>query len=348
MQHPVFQNLKTILLYTGCWILLAGIQFSVLFVQYRLPAWIAVTDSLVCNLGFGCLGLSLWFVIRYNTPGQKSRFNFIFNHLTSFTLFIVIWLAVSVSLLSLLFQEQPGYSGFMTASIPVRLISGVLLYVLLGLTYYLLIYYTNLQEKLKKEAALNTLLKESELNMLRSQINPHFLFNSLNSISALTLTDPERSREMLIKLSDFLRYSVSVSAGTVTSLSEELDNMRRYLEIEKIRFGEKLSYTLHCHGECLNRAIPVMLLQPVYENAIKHGVYESTEVVNVETRCFLQDDHTEITIVNDFDPEAIPRKGAGLGLKNIRERLRLTYHRDDLVRFWTEGSQFFVQLRVPF
>ncbi|MFH1161406.1 MAG: histidine kinase [bacterium] len=347
MQHPVFQNLKTIFLYAGCWILLAGIQFSVLFIQYELPVEIALADSLVFNMLFGLIGLSLWFVVRYSAPDKKSRFNFIFNHLTSLTLFIVIWLVVAYSLLSLLFSEQPGYSGFMAASIPVRLISGVLLYILLGLAFYLLIYNYNLQEKLKMEANLNTLLKESELNMLKSQINPHFLFNSLNSISSLTMSDPEKAREMLIKLSDFLRYSVSISANSITTLSAELDNIKRYLEIEKIRFGEKLNYELLCGEDCMGRPIPVMLLQPLYENAIKHGVYESTEQVKIETGCRVLGTYTEITIVNDFDPDAVPRKGAGLGLKNIRERLRLTYHRDDLIRTWIEVNRYHVQLRIP-
>ncbi|MBL7111784.1 MAG: histidine kinase [Bacteroidales bacterium] len=347
MQHPVFQNTKTIILYFGIWIILAGIQFSILTFQYHFPLEIALADSLVFNLLFAGIGLPMWFIVRYSSPARKTSFNIIFNHMTSLVLIIVIWFGVGYSILSILFQEQTAYNDFLYVSIPVRLFSGVLLYVLVGLTFYLLIYNFNLQEKLKMEARLNTLLKETELNMLKSQINPHFLFNSLNSISSLTVSNPEKAREMVISLSDFLRYSVSSGADSMTPLSMELENIKRYLEIEKIRFGEKLVYEFQIRQDCFDQQIPVMLLQPLYENAIKHGVYESTDQVRIETECRVESDFTEITIVNDFDPDAAPRKGAGVGLTNIRERLRLTYHRDDLLKTWKEGNKYFVRLRIP-
>jgi len=347
MQHPVFQNLKTFIIYLGIWILLAVIQFSILTFQYNVPLWIAVTDSLVFNLLFALVGLPLWFVVRYSSPAKKSIFNIIFNHLTTFALIIVIWFGLCYTILLAIFQDIPAYWDFLVLSIPVRLISGLLLYLLLGLTFYLLIYNYNLQEKLQQEARLNTLLKESELNMLKSQINPHFLFNSLNSISSLTTNDAVKAREMVIKLSDFLRYSVSTSSDTLTTMDVELENIIRYLEIEKVRFGEKLQYDFQIGEGCLKRPIPVMILQPLFENAIKHGVYESTEQVTIHAGCTVHKEYSEITIVNDFDPKAVSRKGAGLGLKNIRERMRLTYQQDDLLKTWVEGNKYHVQLKVP-
>jgi len=347
MQHPVFKNIKTIILYFGLWILSAGIQFSILIFQYHFPLEIALADSLVFNLLFAIIGLPMWFIVRYSSPSVRTRFNIFFNHFTSLVLLIVIWIGVGYSILSLLFSDETAYNDFLTVSIPMRLISGVLLYILVGMTFYLLIYNFNLQEKLKMEARLNTLLKETELNMLKSQINPHFLFNSLNSISSLTVTDPGKAREMIIKLSDFLRYSVSSGANSMTSLSQELENIKRYLEIEKIRFGDKLIYDLRVDEKCTSQNIPVMLLQPLYENAIKHGVYESTNQVRIETECIVEPGFTEIRIVNDFDPEATPRIGAGVGLNNIRERLRLTYHRNDLLKTWNEENRYFVRLKIP-
>lgn len=347
MQHPVFKNTKTIILYFGIWILIAGIQFAILIFQYHFPLEIALADSLIFNLLFAAIGLPMWFIVRYSSPSTRTRFNIFFNHLTSLVLLIVIWFGVGYSILSLIFQDETAYNDFLTVSIPMRLISGVLLYLLVGLVFYLLIYNFNLQEKLKMEARLNTLLKETELNMLKSQINPHFLFNSLNSISSLTVTDPVKAREMVIKLSDFLRYSVSSGADSLTSLPEEFENIKRYLEIEKIRFGDKLIYDLRVGENCHSQRIPVMLLQPLYENAIKHGVYESTNQVRIETECRVEPGFTEISIVNDFDPDTVPRKGAGVGLNNIRERLRLTFHRNDLLKTWKEDNRYFVRLRIP-
>jgi two-component system, LytTR family, sensor kinase len=347
MIHPVFKNLKAFVIYVIIWILFSGIQFVILWYLYELPAWNIAVDALIFNLIFGTTGLALWFVVRYSAPSKRSLFNIIFNHATSLILFLVIWFGVSYTLLVSVFSNNTVYLEILNQSIPFRLISGMMLYFLLGLTYYLMIYNYNLQEKLQQEARLNTLLKESELNMLKSQINPHFLFNSLNSISSLTVADGLKAREMLVKLSDFLRYSVSTNSNALTTIKAELDNITRYLDIEKVRFGDKLQYELETSGECLKRSIPVMILQPLFENAIKHGVYESTEQVTIHAICKPREQFTEILIYNDFDPDAHARKGAGLGLKNIRERMRLTYKRDDVLKTWTEGTRFFVALKVP-
>jgi LytS/YehU family sensor histidine kinase len=233
------------------------------------------------------------------------------------------------------------------ASIPYRIVIGGLFYVMLCLAYYLVVYNNNLQEKMIEGARLNELLKESELNMLRSQINPHFLFNSLNSISSLTISDPEKAREMLIKLSDFLRYSVSTNAAGFTSLEKEMTNIQRYLEIEKVRFGDKLIFGFKMEGNCKDNKIPAMLLQPLFENAIKHGVYESTEQVKIEMDCRYAGGCLEIEIWNDFEPGARARKGAGVGLKNIKERLRLLYKSDSLMKTSIEGHKYLVSLCLP-
>ena len=109
----------------------------------------------------------------------------------------------------LILPEQNNYQAYWDATFPYRIGTGVFIYGLIILTYYLFISLTNLSEKNAKEARLESLVKETELKMLRSQINPHFLFNSLNSISSLTITDPEKARDMVVKLSEFMRYALS-------------------------------------------------------------------------------------------------------------------------------------------
>jgi len=260
---------------------------------------------------------------------------------------IVFWIGSGYAALSLLFRNNQIYMDFLVLSIPYRCVAGILQYAFVGLAYYLIIIYRDLQEKAKAENRLNELLKESELNMLKSQINPHFLFNSLNSISSLTITDPGKAQEMVVKLSEFLRYSVSSNINTFTTLDKELHNIQRYLEIEKIRFGDKLVFEFAIDLACSNLTIPVMILQPLYENAIKHGVYESTEPVKVLTSCKAYADYFEIWITNDFDPSAPARRGAGIGLKNIRERLRLMYRNDSLLKTAIEKNVYRVVLTIP-
>ena len=327
MQHPVFINKKSVSVYFGLWAFLAGAHFSVFYFVYKFPIEVSLTDSFINNLSFCIIGISMWFVVRYSIPDQKQIWSVLFNHLAYLTITLVVWTGLSITILNLLFSNY---------------------YILITLVYYIIIYSVNLQEKAKIESRLREVLKETELTMLKSQINPHFLFNSLNSISSLTITNPEKARDMVIKLSDFLRYSVSTNSGSFTTLQDEMLNIRRYLEIEKVRFGDKLLFSFGFDEElCRNHRIPVMLLQPLFENAIKHGVYESTEQVSIEMSCQYVDGYLEIKIVNDFDPDAHPRKGAGLGLNNIRERLRLTYKNDKLLTTRIDGSRFTVVLSIP-
>jgi two-component system, LytTR family, sensor kinase len=131
---------------------------------------------------------------------------------------------------------------------------------------------------------LKSLVKEAELHALKSQINPHFLFNSLNSISSLTMTDPLKAQEMVINLSSLMRYSLKHDQVDKVPFSEELKNNQLYLQIEKVRFGNKFNAVFDIDDKCLNANIPNMILQPLYENAIKYGVYEATEPVDIITR----------------------------------------------------------------
>ncbi len=347
MIHPVFQNLRSISVYFGTWILLAGIHFSILFFQFRIPLNISLADTLIYNSILCMIGIAIWYVIRYSMPGNLSGFNFIFNHFTSLVLLMVFWVGAGYAFLNMLFKEITVYMNFLGLSIPYRFVIGVLLYAFIGLGYYLIIMYRDLQDKAKAETRLNELLKESELNMLKSQINPHFLFNSLNSISSLTITDPGKAQEMVVKLSEFLRYSVSSNINTFTTLDKEMQNIQRYLEIEKIRFGEKLVFEFSMQPGCSSRLVPVMILQPLFENAIKHGVYESTEPVKVLTSCKTFPSYFEISISNDFDPSAPARRGSGIGLRNIRERLRLMYRNDSLLKTSVINNLFQVVLTIP-
>lgn len=347
MQHPVLQSRRSISVYFGLWALIMGAHFSLFYFIYYFPVEVSIADSLVYNVLFAGIGISMWYIVRYSIPDQKNIWNVVFNHIAFLTLTLAAWNGIAYAILSTIFSSNKVYMDLLMVSIPNKIISGIIFYIVIALAYYLFIYYINLQEKVKIESRLRMVLKETELNMLKSQINPHFLFNSLNSISSLTITNPEKAREMVIKLSDFLRYSVSNNTSSFTTLENEMANIRRYLEIEKVRFGDKLVFGFKLEGTCRNHQIPVMILQPLFENAIKHGVYESTEQVSIEMDCEYKEGYLEITIVNDFDPDAHPRKGSGIGLNNIRERLRLLYKNDKLLRTVVDGKRFSVFLSLP-
>lgn len=346
-RHPVLQNIRTSLLYFGIWILLAGIHFFLLTFYYGIPLQISLADALVFYSIYSILGLILWFAIRFAQPKNPSFSTLVIYQITFLAVLLIVWGGSSYSMLRMFFSNKLNYLDFLDNSIPWRLISGTFFYLLLVMVYYLVIYYYNLQEKTKAEGRLNEMVRESELNLLKSQINPHFLFNSLNSISSLIITNPEQAREMTIKLSDFLRYSVSMGNSRFSTLGKEVEHIKKYLDIEKVRFGNKLQYFFTANEGCMDCEIPVMILQPLYENAVKHGVYESSGEITIQTTSRIMNGFLEIIITNDFEPGVPSRKGTGIGLANIRERLKLIYQNEQLLTTQKKSNKFEVLLILP-
>jgi LytS/YehU family sensor histidine kinase len=240
-----------------------------------------------------------------------------------------------------------GSKEFMNDTLLWRFIIGVFFYLLIVSLNYILIYYNSFQDKIVKEAELNSLIREAELKSLKYQINPHFIFNSLNSISALTLSQPAQAQAMTIKLSEFMRNTLSKNIKQKNQLSEELRNVRLYLDIEKIRFREKFDVIEEVSDECEKVEVPNMILQPLVENAIKHGVYESIDKVTIRIKCRQESDYLAIEVENNFDEDAISNRGEGLGLQNIRNRLKLIYNKDNLLSITKERNRFTAKIFIP-
>ena len=225
--------------------------------------------------------------------------------------------------------------------------TGIFIYSLGVLSYYLLMSAHNLARRKSKEAYLEALVRETELKMLRAQVNPHFLFNALNSVSSLTVTDPQAAREMVIRLSDFMRYALSRKDEQTVPLRSELENLRQYLEIEKVRFGDRLVIEESIDARCYDVRVPGLLLQPLYENAIKHGVYESSDKVTINTMAKVLNGTMIIVITNNYDPDYVPLRGTGTGLTNVSRRLELTYGEAASMKREKENGIFRVTIELP-
>ncbi len=347
MLNPLSKNRHYLVIYLTIWVLIIALHTFVINFFYDIDSLHSLVDSLVFNLYFALIGYNLWYVIRFSLREKTSVFDLIFNHFLVAVSVIAFWLTASYFSLKGLYGSDEIYMLFLKNTLPWRAVTGVFYYLLFILFYYLIMYYEDLQEKMENEAKLQNLVTHAELETLKSQINPHFLFNSLNSISSLTISNPEKAQEMVIKLSDFLRYSLSHDKNEKTSLREEFDNLVRYLDIEKIRFGKRLKFVPDVPSPCFEKQIPNMILQPLIENAIKHGVYNSTEEVQVELHCKDENDRLIIEISNDYDPKALKKKGEGIGLKNIKKRLQLIYNRQDLLQTTTDKMVFTAKLILP-
>jgi two-component system, LytTR family, sensor kinase len=260
---------------------------------------------------------------------------------------VALWAIATRFLMTLIFPGQLNYPAFWEATFPYRIGTGVFIYGLVILTYFLFVSLNNLAEKNARAAKLESLVRETELKMLRSQINPHFLFNSLNSISSLTITDPEKARMMVIKLSEFMRYALSRKDEQPVTLQSELENLGLYLDIEKVRFGDKLITEETVSDECRMVLVPVMLLQPLYENAVKHGVYESTESVRIITKAEIKNGYLNIRISNNFDPISAPVSGTGTGLINVSRRLEMFYGTRGSIITKKEDGVFLAEIFIP-
>lgn len=340
-------KIKFQLMYVFLWMAITVIHFFALHYMYNIEMSFALADSLIFNIIFSVLGIGLWFSIRFSSLLKKKTHEIFIQHLVSCLILLLIWLILSTSLLELMFGENVAYIDFLYSSLTLRVISGLLYYGLLVVIYYLISSFRVVEEKIKKEMQLTTMLKEAELEMLRSQIRPHFLFNSLNAISSLTISRPEQAQEMVIKLSEFMRYTLSQQGEMMSSLKKELQNIRLYLDIEQVRFGCKLNFSSDIDEKALSWAIPSLILQPLVENAIKYGIYGSEGKLSIKLKATCDESFLTITIFNNYDPDHSLRKGTGTGLKNISERLEAIYGRYDLMKINNTGSEFEVQLKIP-
>jgi two-component system, LytTR family, sensor kinase len=347
MKHPILSNRVRLIVWWLVWIFLALGQSLLFYYAFGSFVEISMVDSLVSLLLYSGIGLSLWYPFRFFNSGETRTMVLISNLILSGALSITLWILITKFIMTTVLPEQNNYPAYWAATFPYRIGSGVFIYGLIILTYFLFVSLSNLSEKKAKEAQLESLVKETELKMLRSQINPHFLFNSLNSISSLTITDPEKARDMVVKLSEFMRYALSRKDEQPVSLRNELENLRLYLDIEKVRFGEKLTTEENIGDNCLDFKIPVMLLQPLYENAVKHGVYESTECVRIITQAKIIDGYIEISISNNYDPAPSLKRGTGTGLINVTRRLELFYGNRASMKTTKENGVYSVNLYIP-
>ena len=303
----------------------------------------AVTDGLVST---ALLTAACWLInnnLRYYQPGKGSYIN------------LFIWcvaLAASCTAGSRyvlpFLNPGPVYANFMALSMVIRFFTSFL--AIGWMAMISMIWYTQLDQKEneKRKTEAERLAREAELYNLRQQLQPHFLFNSLNSINALIGFKPELARKMIHQLSDFLRGTLRKDDQQQVSLNDELEHLNLYLDIEKVRFGHRLKTEVSCDENCGACIMPAMLLQPLVENAIKFGLYDTTEEVTVSIRAQLDGNYLELIVQNPFDAKTSrPRQGTGFGLSGVQRRLYLLFARNDLMETHANDNIFTTIIKIP-
>ncbi len=251
-------------------------------------------------------------------------------------------------ILGLFFADESTYLNFLNFSLTVRfLILFVFLawFALANILWYRLEEQSATQERL---LAAQNLSKEAELNKLRHQLQPHFLFNSLNSVYALTMVNPKEAGIMITKLASFLRGTLKRDDEVWVSVAEEMEYIGLYLDIEKVRFSHRLNIDVKIAEETLSLRLPGTLLQPIVENAIKFGLYNTAAAITISLDVKLQHNHLVIRVQNPFDPEIKAAGGTGFGLTAIRRRLYLLFADERLLKTDVMEENIFVTtLKIP-
>ena len=347
MKHPLFKNARQVFVYFFIWFSLVAIQSFLLTKYYGLPLIQVVEFSLIYYGLYAFLGLVIWYPVRFIYQNENNFLSKIVNIAGVGVGTILLVIITSRSLFDVLFPLNADGLLLDKQTIPPMVVLSTLLFLILFLGYYLFLYFTSLKDKELAQEKLKTQVQESELNLLKYKLNPHFLFNSLNSINSLTLSHPAKAQEMIVKLSEYLRYSLESGKEKFKELKTELNNIRLYFQIEKIRFDERVYFSERISQKCLSKKVPGMILQPLVENAMKHGVQESAEKIKIELHCTEKKDFLEITLRNEYDPEQVPVEGTGTGLSNVKKRMENLYGRNDLVIILKKDAIFEVKLKIP-
>jgi two-component system sensor histidine kinase AlgZ len=326
---------------------------AVLAFVLQTPGGLTWLQAGLLGFGLAALGelisLPAWYSCRI-APIQKTWiWRLLGTHVLAAQILSLLWLGAG-KLLAHALSFVPALQG-----IEARFAEKTAIVYGAGCVFYLLavsFHYVSLAQEATHELearAMQTSIqaRDAELKALKAQINPHFLFNSLNSISALTSIDPARARDMCVLLGDFLRLTLGLGEKTSVRLSEELDLLQKYMAIEKVRFGARLKMHEEIQEESKVCLLPPLLLQPLVENAVKHGIAGLPEGGDVRLAVQRQNGRLSILVENSWDPEAPPRRSGGLGLKNVQMRLEARYGKDASIRVNTEGELYQVSLSLP-
>jgi two-component system sensor histidine kinase AlgZ len=347
--HPILKEGRLLLLYLLAWLVLAAVLSALL----TIPGGVTFIGTAVIVVPmmmlFAFIALSSWYVCRA-FPLSSPPFS---TALTSVAIAGIAsasgWTALGYGWTTLVASLKPGLNSpaWYTATVPVLVATATVLYLMTVAVTYLMMTIETTRAAEKSALQLQILAREAELKALRTQINPHFLFNSLNSISALTASDPAAARSMTIKLADFFRTTVTFGSLDLVSLEQEMALTKQFLEIEQIRFGRRLAATIELDPAAASCLVSPLLIQPLVENAVRHGIAGLVEGGCIRVEARRSDDRLLITIDNPADSDRPTRGGTGFGLNNVRRRIEGLYGTRAAFEVQNEAKRFVVRLNLP-
>jgi len=334
-----------ILLYVALWLFIGGLLASLLVGQGGLDWRGALLVALPLASAYSFVCTSAWYIARSSPLATSGPVRLLATALGAAFISSGAWLALARGWNFVLGQWAGVHASYGEISWMIFGF-GVLIYLLsLAVSY---IGAASVQAQAAERRALEgqVFSREAELRSLRAQIDPHFLFNSLHSISALTAANPQGARRMCLLLAEFFRESLKLGAEEQIPLSRELMLAGKYLEIEQVRYGDRLKVEIDGDGagECL---VPSLLLQPIVENAVTHGVAHMLDGGTVRVKAARSSSRLHVSVESPCDPDRPVRKGTGVGLSNVRSRLRALHGSEATVDAVEDNERWRVEITMP-
>lgn len=348
--HLILRDRRKLLPYLAAWIPVAGLLAILLQLAGDMGWTLALLVALPMSLFCAFQSLAFWYLCLATPLGSTGARRLIGVHATGAVVSCILWLGAGRLWVFLLQRtglfDEAGQRY--AAQIPLLFTVGVLLFVLVSAVHYVMIALEASVEAERRALQHEVLARGAELRALKGQINPHFLFNSLNSISSLAGTDPKAARAMCVELANLFRSILKMGSEDLVPLSAELELVASQLAVEQVRFGARLSVEFRVEDGCAGLPVPPLLLQPLVENAVTHGIAHLVEGGLVRVAAARRDGMLVLSVENPFDATETRSSEAGVGLDNVRRRLAAIHGaRARLETSTQHGELFRAEMTLP-
>jgi hypothetical protein len=292
--------------------------------DWKIPLWMPFASWTIDYLIWGLICLGLWHFLRAHIQSATPR-QMVLQYLP---LSLLVSVLVEASYTAIVRYQHPGqhltYVARVEHYLSSDLVTDVAIFWLVFALYRGVGYYQRFREREQVASRLEGQLVQARLQALQMQLNPHFLFNTLNSVSSLMRSDPDAADEMLERLSSLLRITLAKGQAQKVPLQEEMDVIQLYVSIQQLRFGDRVRHKIDVAPEAWDALVPTMILQPIVENAYVHGISKSLGQGAITIKAWIEGDNLRISVRNTGSLNYAPEKH-GVGIANVKTRLQLHY-----------------------
>jgi hypothetical protein len=319
--HPILSRRSRLLLYLSVWVAFGLLLCLVLVFGGGAPILWSLEFALPIALALGLQSLSFWYLVQALPPGETAPMRMALIWCVAGIGSLVVWLIVAYGWAQFLLDPGETFPQDTVFMLPLLIFAGAIGVLLAVLGHYLAGAFQRSLTAEKRALEMQVLAREAELKSLRAQLDPHFLFNSLNSVAALIGNDTAAARQMCFLMAQFFRKSLTLARERSIPLAEEIALIETFLAIERVRFGDRLRTRFVVADDVRDVAVPPLVLQPLVENAVHHGVAHLLEGGEVCVSARRREGLVEIVVENPCDPDRPDSRSTGVGLSNVRSRI---------------------------